>query len=257
MERAGRRVLLGLAMMGALWFVLSLQFGYRANEAFGALALGWVRFFSRSLQDVSINWSGIGMVMVCSAVSWALIRMFTRSTRKTGAVVGGFWLLFALSIGASGIFSKGRELYSSDEPLVVRRENPYVTLRNAHLAIRMAMEDGGGDAEEARRALENWRAKFGRGEWEALNVVIVSDGAGKLLAAAFVPRGQTRGMGVYVGGKDFSQEFSSDYATQVMSALTALEGEKSNEPLEKRLRERIPEAAWVRDGKLTIDVGFY
>ena len=168
---------------------------------------------------------------------------------------GGFWLLFVLSMAVSGIFAKARELIESDEPMMVRRENPYVTVRNAHLALRIAMTDEGEDVEKVRQAMVEWRAtKFGQREWEDLNIILVGDDSRKILAAAFVPRAPGRGFGVLVGGNDFSGEFLAEYTGTVMAALAEMEGEKSNEPLEKRLMARIPAAAWVRRDGRSIDV---
>lgn len=91
------------------------------GAAIGVVPFGWVKFLARTLPNVTVIWSGIGTVALCSALvlltlqlflQWLYAAMSPRSTspyrpatwswRWTVAVYACFWILFAIVIGASG-----------------------------------------------------------------------------------------------------------------------------------------------------------
>src|SRR5262245_40177531 len=118
-----RTLILLLLLAGVIWFAFKTMFGYRDVEVMGALAFGWLRFPARTLPKVSINWSGVFMVVVCSTIIWWLLLRITRSRRRTTGIFGAVWLLFVICIAASGLFAHTHALFTAGDSFLVRAKD--------------------------------------------------------------------------------------------------------------------------------------
>src|SRR3954469_10093687 len=112
-----RTVIKCLLLLSLLLFVASLTPLGRASIT--VVPFGWLQFLGRTLPSVTVNWSSVGMVVLCSALmllvlqrflSW-LYLAFARGAERpsvwrwrwTLALYAFFWILFVIVIGASGV----------------------------------------------------------------------------------------------------------------------------------------------------------
>jgi len=165
-----RRVLICLALVFVLFLSLPLlppTLAYLVVR----LPWGWINFLRRVLPEVSVNWSGIGMVIVCSAVAMGCLHWLCgwfyshlrAGAGELGATVGprwsrrwtfalyvGFWILFCIVMGAAGVARQSIWLLESQEPLRVERVSHYFELRMAAMEMQNALLDGEGDLAKTR-----------------------------------------------------------------------------------------------------------
>src|SRR5262245_12051024 len=106
----------GLSALLFLFALMILGAMLGSWTALGRLTFGWLNFLQRTLPDVTVNWSGIGMVALCSAVMVAGIHWLCSSLRRaatpealgpwrwrwTFALFASLWVTFGIVIGASG-----------------------------------------------------------------------------------------------------------------------------------------------------------
>jgi len=201
-----RRFLIGVAAVIVCLLCLP-ALPRMAMELIRRLPLGWGGFLRRTLPEVTTNWHGIGMVAVCSVIllfglhslgGWLYGAGGSKegggrawSWRWTGVVFGSFWLLFALVMGASGLSRQLVWLSEFDGPLYVERQSGWMEIKQADLAIRMALqeeEDNGMHALASFRNGEHERAHSKPTLWEAHHVLLFTNANGRHVGHILVPR---------------------------------------------------------------------
>lgn len=222
MKRRTRTILI-FAVCITGWFLLKLYFGYRSNDAIGALTLGWINFIERAFREVTVNWIGVATVLICSAIAVAILCQLI-GTRKGATVFLGFWMLFVLTMASSGFFTKLREIFFSDQPFLVRAisEGRY-DLRRESLVLRIAMADTK-DLASARRLV----ARAPDRNAEAIQIALFdldstqSQGRFVALMAPNNPR-CLDGLGFLVTGPDFAAFYPKEFRIEVGQAFARLE----------------------------------
>lgn len=203
-----RRVLLGVAL--AIVGLLCLPaLPPVARELVLRLPLGWLAFLRRTWPEVTWNWPGIGMVVLCSGLLLVGLHslggwLYTaaRGThpgsgpvrwpwRWTGAIFGAFWLLFVLVMGASGLGRQLTWLADYDGPLYEERRSGWAELTQADGALATAFVEHPSNATEALMA-------FRRGDyeptgskptlWEQHHVLLFTNASGGLAGYVIFPR---------------------------------------------------------------------
>jgi hypothetical protein len=217
------RVVFVLVVLAFAWFFLLAHFGYRTNEALGALTVGWVNFLKRSFRETTINWNGVLMVLICSAVVAAILWRLV-GKKKMGAVFAGFGLLFILTMASAGFFTKAREIFFSDEPRLVRGISEGKSdLRREAMVLRFVLVDAK-DLADARNLL----AEGGDRNIERVQVALFNLGSTnseKRFTAMIVPREQRYldALGFIVTGPSYAVSFPKEFLLEVGRALNQLE----------------------------------
>ena len=175
-------------------FVLLLIAGvlWPASAVVRALPLGWLGFLRRTLPEVTVNWSGIGMVVLCSALILAclhsLLSALTKKRFRLRWSVGIFasvWLLFCLIIAVAGL-SRTAVLLQSETWYQVRLTRG--DLRNASTHASMALSECGNDLSYLKRLLLDSAGRFGRPLWEEFEFLVCSSVQGKSPCIVVIPR---------------------------------------------------------------------
>jgi len=174
------------------------------------LPWGWFSFLRRTLPEVSINWSGVGWVLLVSVIvlaglhalgGWLYAQvqagrqdaapMRSWRWRWTLAVYAGFGLVFSVVLGAAGLARHVGWLLDSKAPLYVERTNPYAELRMAALQMETALQDGEGRLAQTREAFfaaENERSIRRPTVWERHHTLFFGGRDNKLAAVVVFPR---------------------------------------------------------------------
>jgi len=134
------------------------------------LVTGWWRFLGRNLPQLTVNWSLIGMASVCSAIlvglgHWLLAAIYRQLRRAEAAPTGwrwrwtiigyaGIWLLFAICLGATGLFQHTSWLLQEKKPWYQPWLNPYSELRSAEGAIQQILLENNGEIDKTRAAFQ-------------------------------------------------------------------------------------------------------
>jgi len=155
-----------------------------------SLPLGWLSFLSRTVPEVTIDWAGVGMVVICSAVILAclhsLLNALTQKRfqfRWSMSIFASVWLLFCLIIAVTGL-SRTIALLKSEKWFQAR--SGYADLRMASLHASMALSEAGTDLNYLRRLLmdsERWRPF-----WEEFEFLVCSPEPGKAPWIIVIPR---------------------------------------------------------------------
>src|SRR5436190_12819281 len=151
------------------------------RAAMAVVPFGWLQFVARTFPNVTINWSGIGMVVLCSALivaglqwflSWLCVTLapgpeqpVSWPWRWTFALYAFFWILFGIVMGASGAMRQTTWLIEFTEPLYRRRVNGYVELRQASAEVETALLESNGDIQKAQKLLMSFR-QSAAGAWD-------------------------------------------------------------------------------------------
>lgn len=194
-------VVLGLVLLPAL--------GREVSTLVYWLPFGWVGFLKRTLPEVSVNWSGLGMVILCSALVLVLSHYLFRwlfnhrvsevtPTEKAKVWKAGwtlclfcsFWLLFGIVMSSSGLFRTLQWFAASKEPFYVVKSG-LPELRQAILEVQMACADSDNLQEIHKTYASN--ASGGhighRGtSWERFDLILLPGHDQRLKAALVVPR---------------------------------------------------------------------
>src|SRR5256885_8983127 len=110
---------IGLVLLGLFAFVvLGAMLGPAGTgfKALSVLCVGWLKFLQHTLPNATVNWSAIGMVVLCSLILISVLHWFcnwiysasnspvARSWpwRWTLALFASLWLTFGIVMGASG-----------------------------------------------------------------------------------------------------------------------------------------------------------
>jgi hypothetical protein len=152
-----------------LVFLLPM-FGPGTLMATGSLLLGWFAFLKRVVPEVAISWSGVGMVILCSALviaglhslcSWIFAHNRTGGEsvkwrwQWSASIYAGAWVLFLAAMGITGFAHQLIWLAASDEPLLVERRGSIVArvqLRNTTVSLADAANDSAWEFAAAREA---------------------------------------------------------------------------------------------------------
>ena len=173
------------------------------------LPQGWIGFLKRVVPHLKVNWSGLGMGMVCSVLivagihymmSW-LYGFHSSGAAKNWsnlwrpswscAFYGALWLLFLAAMGITGVAHQVGWLMTSKVPLRVVREfrGDYIRhLKYVATEIAMVGEDNGWALEETRKAFYRTRSLYPVGGLrpnaiEDLHVLFLDGQKGKSAAA--------------------------------------------------------------------------
>lgn len=135
------------------------------------LFAGWIAFLARVVPQITINWSGIGMVVVCSALviggmHWLGQWLYAHWVRQgspdadvrwrwtwTASLYGGLWLLFLAAMGVTGVVHQVGWLAATKEPLYVERYRfsiLYAHLQDAATYLAMAADETDWKTAETR-----------------------------------------------------------------------------------------------------------
>jgi hypothetical protein len=182
------------------FFVASLTPLGRASIA--VVPFGWFRFLGRTLPHITVNWSGIGMVILCSLpalfllqrfLSWLCVTLASNAEQRlawrwrwTLALYAFFWILFGIVLGASGVMRQTTWLIQFTEPLYKPRINGYLELRAAAGAAQMALLDSSNDVQQAQKLLTSFRPD-GAGAWDHHEFVFLTNATGRI-DVVIIPR---------------------------------------------------------------------
>jgi lipid-A-disaccharide synthase-like uncharacterized protein len=174
--KSGGTLVRVLVWSSVLFFFLLVTGAFGLFHPIVILLFGWISFLARVVPQVTMNWSGIGMVVVCSglivaAMHWLCQWLYAHWVRQgsanaparwrwtwTTSLYGGLWLLFLAAMGVTGVVHQVGWLAASKEPLyVMRNQHLYwgAYLRSAHLNLCMAGNDADWMPDETRRAFES------------------------------------------------------------------------------------------------------
>ena len=184
-------MLLGLFILGMLPL---------GGPAFKVLPFGWLKFLNRTLPDATINWGGVGMVVLCSGImvlalqwflNWLYPALSTQAARWpwrwTISLYAFFWILFGIVMGASGAMRHAVWLSQITEPIYKVRENTYVALRMASSEMESILMDTQGDIHAAQALLAASRGQ-GVGAWDRHQFVLIGDSSNRFVKALVIPR---------------------------------------------------------------------
>jgi hypothetical protein len=113
-------------------------------QLLGLLLFGWIGFLRRVIPQVTVSWSGIGMVLACSALivggmhwlcAWIQTARQTKDSPITKrwrwswtlSIYFALWLLFLTAMAATGFVHQAVWLMASKEPLMVQRRHRSAT----------------------------------------------------------------------------------------------------------------------------------
>src|SRR4026207_2210934 len=137
------RIALGV-LFGVLFLGLILPELLSAGSLFVSVFFGWFSFLQRVWPNVTVNWNGIGMVLLCSVLIIAGLHslsgwLFTSVTTKantcpglrwrwswTLALYAGVWMLFAAIMGAVGVAHQVGWLFRFGEPFYRPRKHVFI-----------------------------------------------------------------------------------------------------------------------------------
>lgn len=138
-------------LAAAGWFALNILFYGRTTEAFIALLFGWGNVLSRNAPSLAINWMGVLSVLIFSAAAWAILASLL-NRRRAAIALGGFWMIFVISMASAGLVTKAREVIFSPEPHLVRGERFHLHFGLEATLARIALSDAP-NIDEARQIL--------------------------------------------------------------------------------------------------------
>jgi hypothetical protein len=183
-----------------LFFVMVLPFLVPAFfRSVGTILFGWLEFLKRVAPQVSLSWSGIGMVVLCSVLIVAglnsLGRWLTRSSPDNPrwrwswsvSIYTVLWLLFLAAMGVTGFVHQVAWLARSKEPWTIestKRER--VQLQWGATEILMSAQASAWDIRATQDSFfgsERLLRNPNKVLQEELQVVFVPDSSNRLAAA--------------------------------------------------------------------------
>lgn len=155
-----------------------------------ALPLGWLNFLRRTVPEVTVNWSGIGMVILCSALILlclhSLLSALTQKSfrvRWSASIFASLWLLFGLIIAVTGL---SRTIQFLQNEKWYEPRSGYGDLRMASMHARMALSDSEGNLRILKQLLldsSGWRPF-----WEEFEFLVCSLEPSKSPCVIVIPR---------------------------------------------------------------------
>lgn len=210
------------------------------------LVTGWWRFLGRNLSQLTVNWSLIGMALVCSAIlvglgHW-LLAAIHRQLRRPEAVptswrwrwtiigYAGIWLLFAICVGATGLFQHTTWLLQEKKPWYQPWRNPYSELRSADGAIQQILLENDREIDKTRAAFQVFLAaprRVGRAELlsDQFDAIFYAN-ANKVEAWVLIPRDRDTPKAVYFSVS--AEQFQVLPLSDLQSTLAKLDSKYSN-----------------------------
>lgn len=129
------------------------------------LPMGWVGFLRRIVPLIKVNWSVIGMFVVCLAMilggtqyffSWLYVSVQKAkdpdatvrgwSWRWTGSLIAAASLPFFVGMAVIGVVHQAGWMLTSEEPMCTARGNIFMLMSQEDLAFRIAENDLGPNA---------------------------------------------------------------------------------------------------------------
>ena len=234
--------LLGLLVLASVNPILG-QLLYR-------LPWGWIGFLRRTLPEVTINWGGVGWVLLVSGIvlaglHWLCGWLYARVRagggdtaparhwpwRWTLATYAGFWLLFSVVMSAAGLVRHVGWLLDFKAPLYVERAQPHAELRLAAFQIEMALQEGDGRLAQTRAAFfaaDDPKSARRPSVWERHHTLFFTGRDKNLTAVVVFPRDlkafAQAGLAVIRNGE--TAEFQS--WTNLSAILSRLESQKKD-----------------------------
>lgn len=137
-----------------------------------SMSFGWWEFLKRVVPQVTVSWTGLGMVAVCSVLivaglnhlcAWLYRQRQGSHAAETApwrwqwslSLYALLWLLFLAAIGVTGFVHQLGWLLTSKEPWAVKRAHRGILrmdLRNAALEIQRLGEDVGWEIPALQKA---------------------------------------------------------------------------------------------------------
>lgn len=233
-----------------LWGVLLLILFVLILPIFGkpgfTLLFGWIGFLQRVVPSITVNWNGIGMVVLCSgliiaATHWLCGWIYAHNTpqqdsrwrwRWSLSLYAGLWLLFIAAMGVTGFVHQVGWLMSSKEPLM-RERNSYATsrmlMREVSMQILVAAENTDWNLASARQEFvsDSARLTSRRQPLEELHVLFIPGEQGRMTAAILFPRdrAQNERTGFILVGKEAARSVE-EYPMKELQAVLARLGNK-------------------------------
>jgi hypothetical protein len=204
-----RRIIVSAAVLivGLIVVLAGLPFiPTRTGLIVSRLPFAWVGYFSRTLPKIAINWNGIAMVLLCSAIAIPLLHSFCSwfyaskpsnrasglwTFRATFGVYAGFWLLFVIVIAASGLLRTTQWVLKSSGPLYRARPNYYAYSRHAEHLLAMVQLENKNDIRLIRANLLSDEYSS-VATWEDMNILLFPGVSNELKGAIIVPRDPER-----------------------------------------------------------------
>lgn len=165
--RVVRTTFVTILVLFLLMFLLAGMGSGFVELIFNAV-FGWVMFLQRTLPQISLNWSLIGLAaMACLGIlgltHWFLGWVtkakngdFSWPVKWTISAVIGLALLFLVGMSIGGIAHQIGWMTTSAEPLFERKSKRFydmINMKQVALAIRIASEDEKGNLDNVRKAL--------------------------------------------------------------------------------------------------------
>jgi hypothetical protein len=172
------------------------------------LVTGWWHFLRRNLPELTVNWSLIGMALLCSVTllglgHWLLTTTYRplsgyappRGTwRWRWTLVGftGLWLLFGVCLGAVGVFQHTAWLLGEQRPWYQPRVNLHMEFRFANADIQQLLSANDGQLTQTRADfLGAANSSGGRSSqpWPALfDIIFYADPTNYVECYVLIPR---------------------------------------------------------------------
>jgi hypothetical protein len=154
------------------------------------LPLGWLNFLKRTVPEVTVNWSGLGMVILCSAlILLCLHSLLSALTQKrfrfrwSVSIFASLWLLFCLIIAVAGL-SRTTQFLQNEKWYEPR--SGYGDLKMASMHARMALSDSEGDLRILKQLLMD--SSGVRPVWEEFQFLVCSSEPSQSPCVIVIPR---------------------------------------------------------------------
>ena len=161
-----------------------------ATAIIRALPLGWLNFLKRTLPEVTVNWSGIGMVVLCSTlILLCLHSLLSALTQKrfrfrwSVSIFASLWLLFCLIIAVAGL---SRTIQFLQNEKWYEPRSGYGDLRMASMHARTALSYSEGDLRILKQLLLD--SSGVRPFWEEFEFLVCSSEPSKSPCVIVIPR---------------------------------------------------------------------
>lgn len=201
-----------VALVGFVILYASLSLLVSYGAVVGSFLFGWLLFILRVWPAVTVNWSGVGMVLLCSILiiaglhslsRWLFGSVAARVAACAGmqwrlswsfALYAAIWLLFAAIMGAVGVAHQVGWLVRSHEPFYKLRRDPSGlrdSLKNKALTLFYWAEYARWDLETTKREFLKDEAKHSSDRpnvFEDLHVVFFEGNDGKLAGSLIFHR---------------------------------------------------------------------
>ncbi len=204
-----RRLFIVLGLCFSWLFIMAVG-PYSYKGLFHLLTTGWIDFIARTLPLVKVNWSGVGMVLLCSLMILVSAHYFLRwfySALQKDPLVGvpikwpwrwtfslytALWLLFGIVMGASGLEQHVSWLREFAGPYYTPRYSGHRWFGGATVNMAMALDDADWQKDKALKVFYESDRQItsmnGPHLWEVMEILYFNGPDGKLAAVIMIPR---------------------------------------------------------------------